>query len=115
MINFIKAVALNHKIKSTPILKFLSNLNAETTAKLDVGVCYNLCHVYGTTTEEYGQFKNLCTRWPSYSGLIDFPISSTNGAEQPADYYLMNDNLWEGRQLEQRLSLINFIINHWES
>ena len=115
MINFIKAVKLNRKIRTTPILKFLSELHFNKTRSLDVGICYNLKRVYGATTDEMGQFVNLSTRWPNYSGNKDYPVPSPCITETDADYYLLSDNLWEGRQLEQRLSLINFVINHWES
>jgi hypothetical protein len=115
MINFIKAVAVNHKIKSTPILKYLSDLLKADKLATTVGICHHLRQDYHASTEEFGQFKNLSTTWAGYSGTIDYPIPSLDDGISHEDYYLTADNLWAGKQLEQRVSLINHVIKHWES
>ena len=115
MINFIKAVALNHKIQRTPILRYLSELPKADKLATTVGICHHLKQDYRTSTEQFGQFKNLCTTWAGYSGNIDYPIPSLEDSISHGDYYLDAPNLWVGTQLKQRVSLINHIINNWES
>ena len=115
MINFIKAVALNHKIKSTPILKYLSKLPKANPLAPNVGICYHLRKEYHASTEELGQFKNLSTTWAGYSGNIDYPIPSLKDRVSHGDYYRDARNLWVDKQLDQRVSLINHVIKHWES
>lgn len=115
MINFIKAVALQQKINNTPILQYLSDLPDAGKLSNTVGICHHLKQDYRTSTEEYGQFKNLSTTWAGYSGNIDFPIPSLDEGISHKEYYFNNNDLWTGKQLDQRVSLINHVIKHWES
>tara|TARA_R110000796_G_scaffold61161_1_gene141683 strand:+ start:2970 stop:3317 length:348 start_codon:yes stop_codon:yes gene_type:complete len=115
MINFIKAVALQNKINNTPILRYLSELPDADKLADTVGICYHLRKEYRVSTEEFGQFKNLSTTWAGYSGNIDYPIPSLKDRITHGDYYRNANNLWAGKQLEQRVSLINHVTKHWES
>tara|TARA_B110000908_G_C9812421_1_gene253549 strand:+ start:125 stop:472 length:348 start_codon:yes stop_codon:yes gene_type:complete len=115
MLNFIKAVAIQHKINNTPILKYLSELPDADKLTDTVGICHHLRKEYRVSTEEFGQFKNLSTTWADYSGDIDYPIPSLYDRVAHGDYYRKANNLWVGKQLDQRVSLINHVIKHWES
>ena len=105
---------MEHKINNTPILKFLSELPTNKDRLSEVGICYNLTCIGDATTEEMGQFINLCKTWADYSGNI-YPIPSLKNRVLVEDYYFTVDNLWASKQLEQRVSLINHVIKHWES
>jgi|TARA_R110001606_G_scaffold289798_1_gene437737 hypothetical protein len=115
MINFIKAVAIQNKINSTPILRYLSELIATDKLCSSVGICHHLRQDYHASTEEFGQFKNLCTTWVGYSGNIDYPIPSLEDGVSHGDYYLNAVNLWIHKQLDQRVSLINHVIKQWDT
>lgn len=58
---------------------------------------------------EYNAFrfvKENCREWEYFSGDYNYPVSG----EEVFDYHTDNGSLWEGEQLELRLSLIDHLL-----
>jgi len=59
----------------------------------------------------------VCETWEHYSGNVHYPVPSADGNIYPHVFYMEasnNGNLWTGKQLEYRKSLIKHIITNWE-
>ena len=55
--------------------------------------------------------------WPLFSGLESFPVFDSSDVifDRPVDQYHYIGSLWQGRQLELRLSLLEHLIKCYES
>lgn len=63
------------------------------------GICYNLASITGDVDTSYDFVVYNCRDWEHFSGNAAFPVK-----------YNHKDGLWEGEQLELRLSLIDHLI-----
>lgn len=70
----------------------------------EYGICFNLYELTGEGSLSYDFVGDNCEDWEHFSGEIDYPIK---------DYCA--GNLWEGEQLELRLSLLNHLITKAKS
>lgn len=86
-LNVVKQAALSGNIK-------------ETTA----GICLNWTEELGCDVFGYVLVEQLAQSWEHYSGEMDLPIVGC----------YTTDKLWEGVQLELRLSLIEYILKRLE-
>ena len=86
-LNVVKQDALSGNIK-------------ETTA----GICLNWTDELGCDSFGYVLVEQLAPSWEHYSGEMDLPIVGCYA----------RDKLWEGEQLELRLSLIDHILKQLE-
>jgi len=68
-----------------------------------LGICYNLSYVF-ERFEAYRLVAIASQGWEHHTGYVDYPVSGHNLG-----------NLWEGKQLELRISLINHLIARIES
>ncbi len=71
-----------------------------TILNMDVGICPAL-NVLGHDGESI--IKRNCRQWKYFSGSPTFPIPGKNKA-------YLGDDLWEGKQLKYRLSLLRHLI-----
>lgn len=93
-----------YKISVLQQLKDLKELALDGSVENpDLGVCDNIrisidCEYF--------------ISWPLYSGDDTFPVFDKNNGtiSTPYKQYHMIDNLWEGRQLELRLDLLDHLI-----
>lgn len=67
--------------------------------KPDFGICYNLAVITEESGLSYDFVRNNCYDWEFFSGLFEYPVELSNDCD-----------LWEGEQLELRLSLIDHLI-----
>lgn len=65
----------------------------------DCGICYNLAGITEEPVLSYDFVKDNCCDWDFFSGLFDYPVELSNDCD-----------LWEGEQLELRLSLLDHLI-----
>lgn len=63
------------------------------------GICHNLSEMTGDVTKTYEFVRDNCFDWCFFSGINTYPVENCN-----------DEPLWEGKQLELRLSLINHLI-----
>ena len=63
------------------------------------GICYNLAAITEDIDLSYDFVRNNCSDWEFFSGLFEYPVELSDGCD-----------LWEGEQLELRLSLIDHLI-----
>lgn len=63
------------------------------------GICYNLYKITGEFNVSYNFVEDNCSCWEHFSGDIVYPIDRCSG-----------EPLWEGKQLELRLSLLDHLI-----
>lgn len=63
------------------------------------GICYNLSELTGELDESYDFVRENCEDWEHFSGNSVYPIEGCSG-----------EPLWEGKQLELRLSLLDHLI-----
>lgn len=70
-----------------------------------IGLCRNYSEQRDITAPKH-LYKDIdITAWEHYSGSVVFPVPP--GAEQFFDHH---DNLYEGEQLDYRISLAKFIL-----
>lgn len=69
-----------------------------------IGICANLNEYLKDDPCAYDFICANCKDWEDYSGDGSYPIKGSVGK-----FYL--ENLWEGEQLQLRISLINHLIN----
>ena len=63
------------------------------------GICYNLSEITNDYDLSYVFVEDNCSDWEFFSGCILVPVGGYDG-----------DCLWEGEQLELRLSLLDHLI-----
>lgn len=96
------------KIKES-LQQLLKDIEGNSIQYRQNGVCCNL----EDYTEDYGVcaydfISANCKDWENYSGDSSYPIKGSVGK-----FYL--ENLWEGEQLQLRISLIHHLINKCET
>lgn len=67
-----------------------------------------ICHLLSCLCEssKYGFVKENCGDWNHFSGDLSYPVSS----KEVFSYHRNNCDLWNGEQLELRLSLIDHLL-----
>ncbi len=72
------------------------------------GICDNIKYRIN-----YDYFKS----WTGFSGKTNFPVFDKLDLDNttPEDQFMGIENLWQGRQLELRLSLIDHLIKCYEA
>lgn len=65
----------------------------------DFGICYNLNEIVDEDVSVYEFVSNNSEDWEHHSGVYEYPVKLSN-----------NCDLWEGEQLELRLSLLDHLI-----
>lgn len=101
-------------------IEALEKLQAGNIIDHKNGICdnvvYHTCRANGSIVIGHDQSENivghLAKSWDKFSGYKGFPIPS--GDDLPPEEYYMYNPLWEGEQLEYRLSLIQHILNNKE-
>lgn len=68
------------------------------------GICSNWSEKLNDDSIAYVLVNNISPTWKEYSGEVGRPIKG----------YFLSKNLWEGEQLELRLSLIDHILKFLE-
>ena len=63
------------------------------------GICYNLNEIVDEDFSVYEYVANNSEDWEHYSGVYEYPVKLCNDC-----------GLWEGEQLELRLSLLDHLI-----
>lgn len=71
----------------------------------DLGICASVKMLTGNYS--VSKLQQLWKDWKYHSGDDDYPVVGE-------DHWIDTKNLWEGRDLELRLSLINHMINKLE-
>lgn len=68
--------------------------------KPSYGICYNLFNLTDSINLSLDFVADNCEDWEHFSGDVDYPIEGYND----------DCDLWEGEQLELRLSLLDHLI-----
>lgn len=94
------------------IIKELKKLKKDAVSGSITNTCAGICHFV-----KYEIKIRYIESWKYYSGQTDFPVFDPENKlyKRPSHQYGGIRNLWEGRQLELRLSLIDHLIKCYES
>lgn len=79
----------------------------------EVGICENIddylfFNGIGMFSPKLG---DMFKTWEHFSGSETFPVPSSSHDKDPQGFFQTCDDLWQGEQLEYRISLLNHIIN----
>lgn len=79
---------------------------------LEDGICENIdSYYFFNDIEEFTpDLSEYFKTWEHFSGSTTFPVPSSDPDKTPQAFYQLCDNLWQGQQLEYRVSLLNHII-----
>ena len=81
------------------LLKLQEQASKDCVDNPDYGICYNLAVITEESDLSYDFVKDNCCEWEFFSGLFEYPVELSDECD-----------LWEGKQLELRLSLLNHLI-----
>ena len=76
----------------------------------DLGFCLYLQNLLGYSSP-YSRdgYKLFFTTWPDWTGSLVFPVPSGSEKLTPKERYYQK-NLWEGEQLDYRISLMKHVL-----
>lgn len=90
------------------LLEALKKIRDEGPANIKLGICYSLDFLIEEASDV---FYSLIREWPQFSGNIMYPVSGSKTYRE----HSRKGTLWQGEQLDLRMSLINFCIKELEN